>query len=279
MKFTYIDESGSCGEGDIFVMAGLLIDAYRLRKYTARFDKELSAFLAKHPTAPRELKTKAFLNGRDGWNKVSPDERKKFIKDMCKLAAECSTIYAFGMSFKAFDTACKSTNYSLPCSKNYWALSGMFISGLIQKKQQTESNNKGLTVLIFDDNKADMPKVSNEFYMANPWFDALYQKNKKVRGRSQWCPRKKEDRFDCIINTAFAIKSEHSSLIQVADVVSYIYRHHLELISHAEAYSGEKEFYASLVKDLEDKRERLGRTSDSECVQFYNEIKYPDWEI
>ena len=59
MKFAYVDESGDVGEGDVFVMAGLLIDAYRLRKYTSQFDQALSAFLKKHPSAPKELKTKA----------------------------------------------------------------------------------------------------------------------------------------------------------------------------------------------------------------------------
>ena len=31
MKFVYVDEFGDQGQSDIFVMAGLLIDAYRLR--------------------------------------------------------------------------------------------------------------------------------------------------------------------------------------------------------------------------------------------------------
>jgi hypothetical protein len=34
MKFIYVDETGSKDEGDLFVMAGVLIDAYRLRKHT-----------------------------------------------------------------------------------------------------------------------------------------------------------------------------------------------------------------------------------------------------
>jgi Protein of unknown function (DUF3800) len=60
MKFVYVDETGSDDHTDVFVMAGLLIDAYVLRKYTATFDKILTAFLAKHPGSPKELKTKAF---------------------------------------------------------------------------------------------------------------------------------------------------------------------------------------------------------------------------
>jgi hypothetical protein len=31
MKFAYVDETGSTDERDVFVMAGLLVDAYRLR--------------------------------------------------------------------------------------------------------------------------------------------------------------------------------------------------------------------------------------------------------
>ncbi len=279
MKFAYIDESGSADEGDVFVMAGLLIDAYRLRKYTNRFDQELEAFLNKHPGAPKELKTKAFINGRGGWNTVSANDRKQFLTDMCTLAAEVSSIYGFAMSFERFNAACASGIYTMPCAGNYWALNGMFVSGLIQKKMQGKSNNKGLTVLIFDDNKAHMPKVSDGLYLAEPWFDALYQQTRKIRGKNQWCALKQPDRFDHIINTAFAIKSQHSSLVQVADAVSYVYRRHLELTTQPEAYAGERAFYTGLVASLDAKRERLGRTPDAECIDFYNAVKHPNWAL
>ena len=279
MKFAYIDESGSSEEGDVFVMAGLLIDAYRLPKYTSRFDQELAAFLVKHPGAPSELKTKAFINGRGGWKTVSADSRKQFLSDMCALAAEVSSIYGFGMSFERFKAACASGTYATPCATNYWALAGMFVSGLIQKTMQGKSNNKGLTVLIFDDNKAHMPKVSDGLYLADPWFDALYQRRKKVNGKSQWSALKQPQRFDHIINTAFAIKSQHSSLVQVADAVSYVYRRHLELATQPEAYAGEQAFYADLVAGLETRRARLGRTPDAECIDFYNAVKHTAWAL
>ncbi len=279
MKFAYIDESGSTDEGDVFVMSGLLIDAYRLRKYTSRFDQQLAVFLAKHPGAPSELKTKAFINGRGGWNTISAEERKQFLTEMCVLATEVSSIYGFGMSFERFNAACASGDYTAPCAGNYWALSGMFVSGLIQKKMQGKSNNKGLTVLIFDDNKAHMPKVSDGLYLAAPWFDALYQQMQKVKGKNQWCELKQPQRFDHIINTAFAIKSQHSSLVQVADVVSYVYRRHLELTAQPEAWDGEQAFYLGLVTRLNAKRERLGRTPDSECINFYTAVKHPAWAL
>lgn len=279
MKFAYVDESGSSEEGDVFVMAGLLIDAYRLRKYTSRFDQELSTFLGKHPSAPKELKTKAFINGRGGWSEIPAVDRKQFLSGMCDLAVECSRIYGFGMSFRAFNQACGDGKYSPPCAKNYWALTGMFISGLVQKKVQGQKNNKGLTVLIFDDNKAHMPKVSDGLYLAQPWFDGLYQQSKRVRGKTQWHTPSQDERFNHIVNTAFSINSEHSSLLQVADAVCYIYRRHLELAAEVEAYPGEKQLYAGLVAKLEGNRERLGRAPKAECVDFYNEIKHPAWDL
>jgi hypothetical protein len=42
MKFAYVDESGDQGQGDVFVMAGPLIDSYLLRKYTATFDEMIA---------------------------------------------------------------------------------------------------------------------------------------------------------------------------------------------------------------------------------------------
>ena len=66
-------------------------------------------------------------------------------------------------------------------------------------------------------------------------FDGLYQLRGKKRGKTVWLERTKKDRFDHIINTAFAIKSDHSSMVQVADAISYVYRRHLELAAIAEA--------------------------------------------
>jgi len=64
-------------------------------------------------------------------------------------------------------------------------------------------------------------------------------------------PRTAKDRFDQIINTAFAIKSHHSSLVQVADAICYVYRRHLELASQAEAWAGEKAYIrASLISSI-----------------------------
>jgi hypothetical protein len=155
----------------------------------------------------------------------------------------------------------------------------MFVSALVQKKMQAVPKSKGLTVVIMDDNKKGMPHLSDGLYRGSDWYDPLYQYRGTRKGKKVWLDRRPSDRFDQIINTAFAIKSDHSSLVQVADALSWVYRRHLELMDQGEAYDGEQAFYQELVGILEPQRERLGLTPAGRSVTFYQAARHPGWTI
>lgn len=276
MKFAYVDESGDEGQSDIFVMAGCLVDGYRLRRITADFDRTLSALLQRHPRHPPELKTKAFINGRDGWSVVPPEERKQFLRDICSLVGQDCRLFCCALSFRSFREAHAGAQ-NHPTRQSYWHAAAMFISSLIQKKAQAIERNKGQTVLVLDDNKIGMPALSDELYEAHAWYDGLYQARTKQRGKTVWQLRQPADRFDQIINTAFAIKSSHSSLVQVSDAVAFIFRRNLELCSSAEAYDGEREFFGALFDRIEPRRTRLGNCPDCEVVEFYRRVAPEGW--
>jgi len=257
MKFVYVDETGDKSQSDIFVMTGLLIDAYSLRICTVTFDDMITEFLKRHPKSQTELKTKAIINGSGDWNKVDPAERKDFISKVCDVAVECTTIYAVAFSFRAFDDTAMNAGYGQPFGNSYWLGAAMFIAALVQKNMQRIKKNKGHTVFICDDNKWEMANLSEALYNADPWFDPIYLETSK---------KKKIARFNQIINSAFAIKSQHSSLVQVADAVSYAYRRHLELKSDNEKWPGEQQYFGSLVAKL--KKEPLGRTTGELSPNF-----------
>lgn len=279
MKFIYVDESGALDQGDVFIMCGLMVDAYKLRKKTEEFDRLLEAVFANHEGNRSDFKTSRFINGKGGWSAVEPTERKAFLKRVCELAVDNGgKVFGIGLSFAAFDAAA-GNDHGQPFNANYWLASAMFTVCLVQKKMQGVKNSKGLTVVIMDDNKTEMPKLSDELYKGNPWFDGLYQVRGKKRGKAVWLDRTKKNRFDHIINTAFAIKSDHSSMVQVADAISYVYRRHFELKSVAEAWVGEKDYYAELVAILEPARETLGQCPDAPCVKFYKAAKHPEWKL
>jgi hypothetical protein len=210
MKFAYVDESGDPGQGDVFVMAGLLIDAYRLPKYTARFDEMIKSFLEKHPGSPKELKTKVFINGSGGWSKIEASERKAFLVQVCDLASECANVFAIALSFQGLEKA-YGAGHGHTFGKSYWVAAGMFLAAIIQKKMQKTKKNKGLTVFICDDNKKEMENFSDALYGGDQWFDPIYQVSKTKRGDTVWLDVPASARFDQIVNSAFAIKSHHSS--------------------------------------------------------------------
>jgi hypothetical protein len=276
MKFAYVDESGGLDQGDVFIMAGVLVDAYRLRKYTATFDKMIVDFLAKHPDAPTELKTKAFISGSRGWSKVDATDRKKFLAAICDLVAECGKIFGVAFSFEAFK---KAAGREDAFTNSHWLSAAMFIAALVQKKMQDGPRNKGMTVLICDDNKQEMPNLADTVHEAPPWFDPIYQKYRRKRDVAAWQNIREGERFDQIVNCAFAIKSHHSSLIQVADVVSYVYRRHLELKTGKETWDGEQKYFAALVDKLEPRRELLGRNPGGPCIEFYQAACHKDWKL
>jgi uncharacterized protein DUF3800 len=132
MKFVYVDGSGSKDKGDVFVMAGLLIDAYRLRKHTDAFDQMISEFLAKHPGTgtAKELKTAALINGIGGWNKVNSTERKAFLESICGLATDCATVFSVAFSFAKFDTAANA-GHEQPFGTSYWLGAATFVAALV----------------------------------------------------------------------------------------------------------------------------------------------------
>lgn len=275
MKFAYVDESGSADQSDVFVMVAVLVDAYRLRKYTSKFDKMIDAILAQHPGLRKELKTSRMINGEGGWNKIDAEERKKFLSQICDLANECSRIFAIALSFEGFNAAVEGS-YGPPFAKSYWIGAAMYLSSIIQKKMKVGQKNKGLTVLICDDNKREMQNLSDSLHLSDSWFDPLYQKSKAIRGKTTWIKLNADQRFDQIVNTAFAIKSEHSSLIQVADAISYVYRRRIELMTENERWRGEKEYFEALGGRLPT-HERLGRNPGGQCIDFYKAAQNKYW--
>ena len=284
MKFAYIDESGDASHSDVFVMAGVLIDAYKLRKSTSDFDKKLNDLRGCHRSEPNDFKATWIINGKKGWEEIQFEERKKFIDEIVNLVVKVGKVYAFSMSIKCFDVTVENFKCLPKNQKKHWVACSMFISSLIQKKMQKVSASKGLSVLIFDDNKKFMPKLSDGLYECDGWYDALYASPKKLKGKMVYEVELKK-RFDQIINTAFAIKSEHSSLVQVADILSYIYRRHLELSSLNEncddkKLEDEKKLYKGWVGKLDKKREKIGKLpKNSETIKFYKGICHPKWKM
>lgn len=71
-------------------------------------------------------------------------------------------------------------------------------------------------------------------------------------GSSRWVERiprlkRKEAQLDQIIDTAFAVRSHHCSLVQAADLVAFVVRRHVELEAKANDSASDDEL--EVIKD------------------------------
>ena len=247
---------------------------------TLAVDKMLRPMLARYPSTQTELKTIRFINGKGAWSQIASDERKDFLARVCQLAVEQGgRVFGIGLSFDAYSSA-SSQESDCPLGNNYWLAAAMFTMAVVQKRMQGEARNKGHTVVVMDENKRHMSALSEAIHDANPWFDGLYQTRKTKRKKQIWERRKPEDRFHQIINTPFSIKSHHSSFIQVADAVAYVYRRWLELKTEDEAWEGERAYYNGLVQVLDAGRLKLGQCpQEATCGRFYRRVSHGAWKL
>ena len=152
--------------------------------------------------------------------------------------------------------------------KKMWLLSGMFVCALLQNRMQNINNGNEKAELMFDQHDL-MPQLMERLEVNCDWYDGLYRVDRS-------------DRFDRIVNKGddFRVNSMTTPLVQVSDVICYVYRRHLEINRDPKNLNNDdKEFIQSLIDILEPHREKLENISDSQCYSLFRQIAHPQWTI
>ena len=216
MKFLYVDESGNRNDDKFLTFFGVQIDAYKLKAAMRVARPILRDVAAAFPGNLKELKTSRMVNGHGGWRRVNPDIRKRLFLRLCGFLSDVSGV---GLTYILDrDRYAEHSGKDRPqWAVTPWLTGAISIAMFAQSLNQTAKNNKGLTVLIFDDNEVELPKLSSFLVESCVDVDEFY-------GRSMTA-----EPFDHIVDTAFAIKSEQSELVQVSDACAYALRRKAEL--------------------------------------------------
>ena len=216
MKFCYIDESGT-GEEPYAVMVGIIADSYRMRPTKNDWKwllRQLSKILKKQIS---EIHTSDFYAGNGVWRQLDGTVRARIIsaifdwlKDRNHKIVYCSVDKS---QFNAeFNNEPQASNVG-----TLWCFMALHICLALQKCHQSVSQNKGNTLLVFDNKKSDMDRFINLVIDCPDWSDTYY---KRKRGQVQ---------LDQIIDVPYFGDSRHVGLIQLADFVSFFLRRHIEL--------------------------------------------------
>jgi hypothetical protein len=147
-----------------------------------------------------------------------------------------------------------------------WLSAALHIALQIQKAHQTQDKNKGHTFLVFDENKMKTDHLAELLWEPPEWTDSYYER------------KKKQERFDQVIDSAFMVKSHHAGLVQVADLYAYIFRRYSEMTDFniPEEWNGERDLVTDYVRILTGrllpKPTRYPDRTSSEAAKWYNSI-------
>lgn len=261
MKIAYVDETGTDGKSPVLVMVGVVADTSRLSRtqeeFEALFD-ELGDLATKTLT---ELKSTEIYRGRRSWRGVDGDERHSVISGLCSWVGQRK----HHLTLAAIDFQ-RWGKHGDGRMEDEWLAAALHTALQIQRANQGIKKRKGVTFLVFDEQKQKSDALAELLFDPPAWTHEYY-------GRS-----KNQVPLDQVLDTAFYAKSHHSGLVQVADLFAFVFRRHVEIVDYgaAEDYEGEADRIRSWVEVLSDRLvDRVHRWPSkpkNEAAQWFNEM-------
>jgi len=278
MYLCYVDESGFTGkkynkEQPIQVICGILVNLYCFHKSDSNFKKIFSIIKQKIPL--KEIKGSEIYRGRGSWKKVSADTRDKLIEFYLNWLVDRNhkVILSIVDNERFFkiksDKNNKYTKYinKLPYP---WLVSAFHIALVIQLLNKKQKKNKGKTLLIFDEEDTFEEQLRELIFNPPNFSDEFVPFNRK----------NERYRLNQIIDTAYFVKSHHSTLAQVSDIVAFLFKTYTELQYKykTESYNGETKKIEKWIDKIKNKFIRFSSVypiKGTLFIEFLKEIK-PD---
>lgn len=285
MYFCYIDESGHCGmkydtNQPVEVLVGVVSDASKVHKTTREHKNYLRWLLREHGVNVPEIKASHLFRGKKEWYTINADTRKEILGKLLSWikGRNCKLIVCPIDSKKFFEL--KESSHPIAQKLKYpYEAGGLNILLGLQRYKYGTKNNKGKTVVIFDEQKEHdknlISLVSGDLSFTDNFTGFKISKSRK--GATT------EERFCQIIDIPFFSKSEHSELIQIADIVAFVVARYIQLKSFSlrESFPGEKSFiehlYKSIASMLIPSKHINPSVKDDALCQFYAQIRPPGW--
>ena len=239
MKVCYVDESGNNTRDPCLVMVGVVVDTARLNRTREEFAGVFDIVQGLFEESLKELKGAKMVFGKDRWRRIDPKIRKVLAQFFCDWIGRRK----HRLAVSAIDRAkLKTTGCdAFPAlADNPWLAASLHIALQIQKSHQSAKANKGQTFLFVDENKQYADALAELLYEPPDWTDTYYARGKK------------QQKLDQLIDSAFAVKSHHAGLVQVADLYALLIRRYAELHDYgsAELWDGERALMERYVGTL-----------------------------
>lgn len=249
MFICYCDESGYNGkrynsEQPVMVIAGIQPNLYNYHK--SNFELNEVFHILKEVIPVKEIKAYEIYRKKGSWRTIDPETRDKIIKYYLDwLKDRNHKIILSAVDNKSyFDLIEKEAdNLFLKTFTSPYLFASTHIALVIQRLNKKLKSNKGKTLLIYDEQSEFENELSDIIYCPPDFIDDFVEFEERTE----------KYRLNQIIDSAYFVKSHHSTLAQAVDVVAFFYRLYLELNFYgvSESYSGEKIKVNNWIKIIE----------------------------
>ena len=281
MYVCYVDESGHCGKKynsvqPVEVLCGVVSDATKLFK-TQRELAVIVKFLNKRGIPLTELKASDAYRGRRHWSGVDPRVRDKIFEFMLKWAKDrsCKFIVCPIDSKTFFDLKAGGCATSRMLCHPYEA-GALNVILSIQRNQSGRKNNKGKTLVIFDEQAGHDLNTLKLLENDLSFTDGYTGYKPKPRAKNQ------EPRLNEIIDVPHFSKSHLAVLIQLSDWLAFIVNTYLllKVYGHPEKYAGElakiEKWYGEIGKNLVT-HTNIDPPGKNPLCQYYRSLRPSGW--
>lgn len=282
MKCLFFDESGDSSTSDTFVMCGVLIDADKLDGSIDVFNAMFAKIYEEYKINVKEFKTSSFFKCSEGWQRVELTDQVKIIRQICSvIKSEKIKIYGTAISLKETKNQLKKRRVRERGKMDYWHASGVLMCASVQEKMSSLKKEIGNCLIISDDqNKVN--RLNELLHKGDPWFGNIYSQKSFNSRSAKVQSTHKNSQFDRIINkTVVRINSRYSPHIQVADILCYIYRNHIECLNceSGETCNEKIALFSEVAGLMDNQREKFGKFSQSDSGTFYTKVTKKGWKI
>lgn len=282
MYACYIDESGHCGHKynpaqPVEVLVGVMNNLGTKLPKTQREFLQLVQRLTHRDITVSELKASQAYRGQKAWSGVSDEQRMKLFEEILNWAAERSCKYFVApidsrLFFERKAADCAIANRL----KAPYIAGAMNIILAIEREKSGTANNKGMTWVVFDEQKALDEDLKRLLLGDLAWTDPYT--GYEFSTRKTYNP----PRLGQIFDIPYFSPSHGSVMIQVADWVAFVVNKYLLLTvyGHPEKFEGELEqitrWYGIVGKCLV-KHTAIEPPGKDAIVQFFREVRPTGW--
>jgi hypothetical protein len=227
----------------------------------------------------KEFHTRHFYKGNGIWRSLNGEQRTAVLNRILEWMNDRNHRVVFAAVDKEkVDPSLLSdkTNFIRNDKSNFWKLAAVHLLLSIQKYHQSKEKKKGHTVMVFD-NGNDPEEIAEVVLRPPTGTDSFYDYQRKIRKRKASIPN--PDRpLNMIVDVPYFADSRHVCMLQIADLFSYLLRHHAELQAGYTSpdYADEKDKVSSwvsrLAKSLVADNFRWKASGGCECDKLFRSI-------